>query len=121
MLVSVDVSARKEQLTSAAKHEALFREVIERVRRDERVTGTRQHGTKAHRVLVAVELSGPSFRSAYRQLGSLIERHGMRMYLEQPLSAFSDRARAWVAVPQARTRQEADEAVASFLEWIPKS
>jgi hypothetical protein len=117
-MVPIDGSARKEHPIRAAKYGALFPEVIERVRRDEPVTGIRQDGTKAGRVLVAVELSGPSFRSEYRQLGSLTERHGMRMYLEQPLSAFSDRARASVAVPRADTPREAEEVVAAFLDWI---
>jgi len=67
-------------------------------------------------LVVEVELSGPSFRS----LGSLTERHGMRMHLEHPLSAFSDRALVLVSVPRAKTPREAEEVVATFLEWIPE-
>lgn len=113
MLVSSGGSAGKEKPIGAAKDQALFRKVNERVRQDKRVT--RKQDAGRGRLLVEVELSSPSM---LRQLGSLTERHGMRMYLELPLSASRDRARVSVAVPRAQTLREAEEVVASFLEWI---
>ncbi len=113
MLVSSDGSVSKEQPIGAAKDEALFRKVNARVRQDERLTRKQVAGRRL--LLVEFELSSPSM---LRQLGSLTERHGMRMYLELPLSASRDRARVSVAVPRAQTPREAEEVVASFLEWI---
>jgi hypothetical protein len=69
-------------------------------------------------VLVEVELSGSSFRAEYRQLGSLTERRGMRLYFDRLVSPSPDRARVSVAVPRARTQAEAEAAVASLLEYI---
>ena len=113
MLVSSDGSVGKEQPIGAARDEALFRKVNARVRQDERLTRKQVAGRRL--LLVEFELSSPSM---LRQLGSLTERHGMRMYLELPLSASRDRARVSVAVPRAQTPREAEEVVASFLEWI---
>ena len=69
-------------------------------------------------LLVEVELLAPALRWEWRLLGSLTERHGMRMYLEQPISVSSDSARLSIAVPRAQTPDEAEGIVAMLLETI---
>ena len=72
-------------------------------------------------LLVEVELRPPALiRRGWRLLGSLTERHGMRMYLERPISASTDMARLSVAVPRARTPGEAEQTVARLLETISR-
>jgi len=107
-------------LIHAAKKVALFREATERLRPVEPVKeGWQQAGDV--RVLVEVEFSGSRSGSEFRQLGSLTERHGMRMHPGQPFADVRDRGRASVAVPRAKTQREAEEIVASLLEWLSTS
>lgn len=70
------------------------------------------------RLFVDTELTAPAVRRGWRLLGSLTERHGMRVYLQQPISASSDSALLSVAVPRAQTSGEAEEIVAMLLETI---
>ena len=107
----VEGSTRKAQPIGAATSEVLVRELRGRVAQDQR------HEEKR----VVVELSGPSSGSQLRQLGSLAERHGMRMYLAQPIPTHGDRARASITVPRATTQREAEQVIATFLDWIPRS
>ena len=67
---------------------------------------------------VKVELSGPAFRTEWRHLGSLAERHGMRMSLERPISESDDRALISLTAPRATTTTEAEHAVARLLELV---
>ena len=69
-------------------------------------------------ILVEVELSGPSSLLIYRCLGSLTERHGMRIYPAFLLSNDPDPIRVTVGVPGTDSRRNAEEVVASYLEWI---
>lgn len=65
---------------------------------------------------VEVELSAVRFGLESRQLGSLTERYGMRMDVLRPLGG---RARtASIAVPRAKTQQEAEATVATLLARI---
>lgn len=111
--MAIEGLAGKERPGSAGANGVVFREVKERAG-DERVSVFSDTGKR-----VEIELSGAL--SECRQLGSLTERHGMRMHLELPLSHLGDRARASVAVPRAKTQREAEEAVASLFEWIPRA
>ena len=67
---------------------------------------------------VDVELSGPSAMWTFRHLGSLTERYGMRIVTNGSPSTPAGGMRVAVEVPRARTRREAEEVVAGFLEWI---
>src|SRR6478752_2614691 len=107
----VEGSTRQAQPIGAAASGVLVRESWGRVAQDER------HEEKR----VVVELSGPSSGSQLRQLGSLVERHGMRMYLVQPIPTHGDGARASITVPRAKTQREAEQVIATFLDWIPRS
>jgi len=69
-------------------------------------------------MLVEVELKAPALRRRWRLLGSLTERHGMRVYLERPISASTDLARLSVAVPRAQTPDEAEQTVAMLRKTI---
>ena len=64
---------------------------------------------------VEVELSDVPSGLEFRQLGSLTERHGMRMNVLQPLGG---RARASISVPRANSQREAEATVASLFDWI---
>ena len=107
----VEGSTRKAQPIGATTSGVLVRELRGRVAHD------RRHEEKR----VVVELSGPSSGSQLRQLGSLVERHGMRMYLTQPIPTHGGRARASITVPRAKTQREAEQVIATFLDWIPRS
>ena len=107
----VEGSMRKPQPIGAETSEVLVRESRGRVAQG------RRHEEKR----VVVELSGPSSGSQLRQLGSLAERHGMRMYLAQPIPTHGGRARASITVPRATTQREAEQVIATFLDWIPRS
>jgi hypothetical protein len=69
-------------------------------------------------VLVEVELSGPGSSSMLSHLGSLTERHGMALYPRGPLSSGEEPLRVSVAVPRARTPDEAEEVVAHMLATV---
>jgi len=106
----VEGSTRRAQPIGAARSGVLVRELRGRVAQDQR------HDEK----LVVVELSGPSSGSQLRQLGSLVERHGMRMHPVQAIPTHDGRARASITVPRAKTQREAEQVVATFLDWIPR-
>ena len=106
----VEGSTRRAQPIGAATSGVLVRELRGRVAQDQR------HDEK----LVVVELSGPSSGSQLRQLGSLVERHGMRMHLVQAIPTHDGRARASITVPRAKTQREAEQVIATFLDWIPR-
>lgn len=112
-----DDSAPQVRLMSAAKKEALFQVATDQLSIAEPVLKGRAAG--GVRILVEVELIASSSGSEFRQLGSLAERHGMRIHPCQPSSQRTGGVRASVAVPRAKTQREAEEAVASLLEWLP--
>ena len=66
---------------------------------------------------VEVELSADRFGLESRQLGSLTERYGMRMDVLRPLGGRA-RACASIAVPRAKTQQEAEATVATLVAQI---
>ncbi len=69
-------------------------------------------------VSVEIELVGTSCLTMSRHLGSLAERHGMRMEVVTITAGIEPSVRAEVSVPRATNRTEAEETVWSLLEWI---
>ena len=67
---------------------------------------------------VVIRLSGPSALFMYRCLGSITERHGLRLNADLSTSTFEDRLEASVAVPRAQDQREAEATIARYLDWI---
>ena len=67
--------------------------------------------------VVEVEFVGASYAALLRHLGSLTERHAMRMEIISSNSSTTSRTRVRITVPHAADRREAEETVASLVEW----
>jgi hypothetical protein len=89
-------------------NEVVFRKVAEH-------GGARDVSTGQTGKRVEVELTRERRSSERRELGSLSERHGLRMDLSQRPGGSTH---ASIAVPRAKTQAEAEATVASLLDWI---
>lgn len=71
--------------------------------------------------VVDVEFDGASDAALLRHLGSLTERHAMRMEIISTNSSTGSTVRARVTVPRSADRREAEETVASLVEWARRA
>jgi len=86
----------------------------------ERTGGMAQPRTSAvaARHVVEVEFFGASAPKLVRHLGSLTERHAMRMEIISSSSSTTFGARARITVSRAANQREAEDTVASLVEWV---
>jgi hypothetical protein len=73
------------------------------------------------RHVVEVEFFGAVGSVLLRGLGSLAERYGMRMEVISSRSSATPTARARITVARASSQREAEETVASLVEWVRRA